>query len=85
MSKDVRRKPVTAKREPTLFDRFLTSSTKNGQTLISFDIHEQIKQKIRAARRFRLTQEAASHVGRIITTIPELLFREQQFARAEQP
>jgi len=83
MSKDVRptkTKPV--KREPTLFDRFLHSPVEDGQTLVDFKINEQIKQKIRAARRFRLTTEAAHHVGSVISSIPELLFREQQFARA---
>lgn len=73
---------VIKKRQPTLADRFLHSPVSRGQTLVSYDINEQLKQKIRSARRFRLTPEASTHVGRVIATIPELLFREQQFARA---
>src|SRR5690242_18715211 len=75
-------KTPIAKRQPTLADRFLYAPVRAGQTLVDFKVSEQLKAKIRSARRFRLTIEASHHVGRVISTIPELLFREQQFARA---
>jgi hypothetical protein len=45
-------------------------------------VHDRVIGRVKQASRFVLTDQAAQHIGNVIRDVPDLLVREQQFARA---
>jgi len=74
--------PDREKRRPTLADRFIARKYSDWERAVHPKTIDQLKRSARNARRFVLTEDATRRIGEVITTIPDLLIREHQFARA---
>lgn len=70
------------RRRHTLADKFITRKFSDWERAVHPKAIAQLQRSARDARRFILTDEATLRIAEIVDTIPDLLVREQQFARA---
>jgi hypothetical protein len=70
------------KRRPTLADRFIARRWSDWERAVHPKTIAQLQKSARDARRFVLDEAATLRLAEIIDSIPELLIREHQFARA---
>jgi hypothetical protein len=70
------------KRRPTLADRFIHHKFAAWERAVHPKAIGQLQASARNAHRFVLTEAAALRCAEVISSIPDLLLREQQFARA---
>lgn len=72
------------KRQPLLADRFIWSAPTNPLHVVQAKTVERVQNRLRSTtgRRFILDEQAVVRVGEVVRDIPDLLFRECQFARA---
>lgn len=68
------------KREPLLADKFVANVSK--QVVVHPVTLERIRNRVRSAKRFVLDPEGIVRAAEVMRDIPDLLIREQQFARA---
>lgn len=70
------------KRRPTLADRFIHRKFSDWERVVHPKTIAQLQRSARAANRFVLTEAATLRIAQVIDSIPDLLIREQRFARA---
>jgi hypothetical protein len=71
------------KRQPLLADKFLLY--KPTEFIVDRRIEDRVRSRLLSAKRFRLDWEATQRAASVMRDIPDLLIREQQFARAPYP
>lgn len=79
---DVTSQDQVMKRRPLLADRLMRSTE---VMIVQRKTVDDIKARLRNARKFTFDDRAIVHAGNVIRDVPELLFRESQFARAPFP
>src|ERR1051325_4521112 len=70
------------KRRPTVADRFLATRLAAHEQILHPKAYEQIRNGVRNARKFVFDEDACRRIAHVVATIPDLLVREMQFARA---
>jgi len=70
------------KRQQTVADRFLTQHVPSHLQPYQDKTIDQLKRSVRAAHRFLLDDDASDRLADVIYEVPDLLAREQHFARA---
>lgn len=73
---------MTAKREPTLADRFIAGRGAEADRFLQRPYVENLVRQVRATHKFVFDEAAATRLAHVVRDIPELLIREHAFARA---
>ena len=70
------------RRRPTLADRFISKKFMDWERAVHPRAIDQLQRSTRKARRFVFDENATRRSAHVIDTVPDLLAREHQFARA---